>query len=99
MESLLRSTEGGTSVNARTRTTPFPLVQAKMCVTTAARPTASSSMGAVRASRMSKARHARSKRGKHCPSGSEVCSVPGTLDGWECVKTHEDLESCGGCAL
>ncbi|KAG8710761.1 Dihydroxyacetone synthase, partial [Ceratobasidium sp. 394] len=53
----------------------------------------------VCSSQMSKARHARSKRGKHCPSGSEVCSVPGTLDGWECVKTHEDLESCGGCAF
>ncbi|KAF8607917.1 hypothetical protein BDV93DRAFT_552726 [Ceratobasidium sp. AG-I] len=30
--------------------------------------------------------------------GTEVCAVPGTMGGWECIKTGEDLESCGGCA-
>ncbi|KAK6907767.1 hypothetical protein I203_101768 [Kwoniella mangroviensis CBS 8507] len=34
-----------------------------------------------------------------CPKGMTACVIPGLegTDAWECVDTHKDLESCGGC--
>nr|XP_031860999.1 uncharacterized protein CI109_003359 [Kwoniella shandongensis]KAA5528071.1 hypothetical protein CI109_003359 [Kwoniella shandongensis] len=32
-----------------------------------------------------------------CPSGLEACLVNGSGDGYECIDTMSELESCGGC--
>ncbi|TFK77087.1 hypothetical protein BDN72DRAFT_884676 [Pluteus cervinus] len=32
-----------------------------------------------------------------CPSGLDACPIAGSLGGYECIDTVNDLESCGGC--
>nr|XP_031862225.1 uncharacterized protein CI109_002190 [Kwoniella shandongensis]KAA5529297.1 hypothetical protein CI109_002190 [Kwoniella shandongensis] len=32
-----------------------------------------------------------------CPGGMKACNVAGVTDAFECINTHSELESCGGC--
>jgi hypothetical protein len=33
----------------------------------------------------------------HCPAPLTACAIPGHAEGFECIDTTAELESCGGC--
>ncbi|KAJ7293588.1 hypothetical protein C8J57DRAFT_1269424 [Mycena rebaudengoi] len=44
-------------------------------------------------------RHAHKRAPRLCPAGLDACPIPGVASNdYECIDTHAELESCGGCA-